>query len=194
MSSVQAAVNFRAIENAFKAFTKEAVNLEASFGLGGGPQIKRPTVEFSWGPLDGIDNSGDYDVLDERTGKLRRHYYASWQALLDVQITVDELRANHNAMAYASALAAAFDSSVLTSRWLTPVDVAVNRITAIRPIDFAEDGAHPVSRAVFSLSLNIAANTEVATSLDYIEKVKISSTLEGANTQSGDMTIDASED
>lgn len=184
---------WRAIENALMSFIKEAVNLESVFTLGKGPQPNRPFVSLAWLSIDGVGDSGYTETYNAAKRKVEKNYYASRQAQLDIQVITDDSRAGNNALAYADAIAVAFDISELSDKWLEPVNVAVADYGTVRVLDASEDAVRPVSRAIFTVKLNMAVNVESAVTPNSIESVRISSTLDGSSiTAGGAMTVSGS--
>jgi hypothetical protein len=182
------AMQWRAIESAFVGFVKEAIGLRAVFGVSNGVQVDRPLVVFQWLGFEGIGDSGVQESY--ANNKVAQNYYASRKAQLDVQVLCTEMRAGDNALAYADALQTAFDLSDITKRWLDGVGVAVSDYTGARPIDAVEDGGRYVSRAAFTLKLNLAVNLESAQSNSTIDSVSLDSEIEGLTDEhDGAMTV-----
>jgi hypothetical protein len=186
-------MQWRAIESALKAFIKDATGLEAVWGFAKGTQPTRPYAVLSWLSVENVGRGASVETHNAVKNVVESHYYVPRSAQLDVNVITDELRAGGNALAYVDALCVAFDLHTMRERWLAPVGVAVADFTPARLLDAVEDGVKPVSRAVFTLRLNIAVNVEGAETPTSIQTVQLSSALTGsALTGGGSMTVSGS--
>jgi len=173
------AMDWRAIEAAFKGLVKGAIGLECVWGNSNGVQPDRSYVMLTWLGFDNISDSGSYDSFDEARNVISRNYYASRTAQVDVQAIAKSNRAGDNALAFVDALMVAFDMEALPKRWLAPVGIAVSDFTAARLLDAVEDGGRIVSRAAFTLKLNLAANVAGAETPTTIESVALTGNVSG---------------
>ncbi len=187
-------MSWRAVEQAFTAFVKSAINLEAIWSFGKGAQPTRPYVRLQWLGFGHVGDSGFVETFNTTTRKVEKAYYASRTAQVDVQVITDEIRAGENSLTYADALMVAFDIADLTYKWLAPVGVAVADFDGARNLDAVEDGGKPVSRTSFTLNLNIAVNVDAAFTVPNIETVEATGTIDGGvqTDNGGDITVEGS--
>lgn len=174
-----AAMDWRAIEAAFKGFVKSAVGLECVWANSNGVQPDRSFIMLNWLGFDNVADGGVEESYNETRNVIERNYYASRTAEVDVQAITSSNRAGDNAFAFLDALMVAFDLEVLPKRWLAPVGVAVSDFTAARLLDAVEDGGRIVSRAAFTLKLNLAANVAGAETPVTIDTVALTGSVSG---------------
>lgn len=172
------------IENAIRGLIKAETGLEAVWGSSNGVQVTRPYVVLQWLSIEQLGDAGFTETYNEDDDTVESNYYASRKAQVDVQVIAAETRASGNALAYLDRLVTAFDLQAPNKQWLDPVDVAVADFTPVRLLDAVEDDGRIVSRAGFTLKLNMAANAAAAESAGAISAVALTGTLSGAVTGS----------
>lgn len=190
--TMQAGLQWRAIENALVSLVKESLGVMGVWSMSNGVQPNRPYVRLQWLSWGNIGDSSYAESFNTTTGKVERSYFASRTALLDVQCISDAERADQNSNAMADALMVSLDIAEVTSRWLAPVGVAVADFDGARNLDAVEDGAKTVSRTSFTLKLNLAVNVDAAFTAPPIETVQGTGHIEGGvkTDNGGDFTVE----
>lgn len=181
-------IAWRSVEGAFKSLIKEATGLECVWGNSNGVQPDRTYAMLTWLTFDNIGDSGVQEIYEDN--KVLQNYYSSRTASVDVQVFAESTRAGENAIAYLDAIMVALDLTGAAKKWLDPVDVAISNFTpAARLLDAVEDGGRIVSRAAFTMKLNMAANVASAETPSTIDTVALTGSVTGSGALTGGLTV-----